>query len=161
MRVPTFLFIISLFAGCQSSDRSATPQASATVTSPSREYTAVDFRWLGDFPFDQNEGTAKDIPADRLALSGRRISVDGRMNRLGLEPDHVSTFLLTPETFNWHQPQLQACIFVHGSKPDASFELYQETVRVKGTLFVQLVSSADGPLYIFSMVADDVVPVPR
>ena len=51
--------------------------ATSYLRSPNRNYTLIDIRSLGNFPFDKETGTLNDIPARFRALDNQLVGIEG------------------------------------------------------------------------------------
>jgi hypothetical protein len=96
----------------------------------------VDLKALGNFPFDETNGTINDVPPVYRALDGKRVALDGFMYAGNGAGDEVSAFQFVYNIakccFNG-PPKVQERVFARSSKP---VPYYGQMVRCIGTLHV-------------------------
>ncbi|MFT3788066.1 MAG: hypothetical protein QM770_18155 [Tepidisphaeraceae bacterium] len=110
---------------------------------------------LGDFVFDQRNGTIEDVPRQFMALDGHRVNVIGEMWML--DTSGRSWNLTQISGRDQHRaPLVQQFVFCHAATPTPQSE---GRVKVSGVLRLHLVR-ADGRVeQLFSLEADKVEPV--
>jgi len=101
---------------------------------------AVDLKALGNFPFDDVDGTVNDIPAKWRELDGKKVALEGFMFSTDSASDDISAFQfvynITKCCFNG-PPKVQERVFAHTT--DARTVPYSSVmVRCIGTLHVHL-----------------------
>lgn len=105
---------------------------------------------LGHFDFDQQAGTAADVPERIRRLDGQRIALVGEM----WDPDpEMKTWKLT-KSYGEHQPPLvQRFVFCRSASP---VPFVDSDVRVTGVLHIGPVRQADGVAQLFRMDVESV-----
>lgn len=103
-------------------------------------YTTVELKPLGQFPFNEQSGLLTDIPKEYRALDGKRVELKGMMFQLQSAGPQVAQFQLV---YNIQKccfsgpPQVQERVFVH-MKLDKSVRVYDQLVSCVGKLHVRL-----------------------
>jgi len=100
------------------------------------DLSVVDLKALGNFPFDDVNGTVNDIPPVYRKLDGQRVALDGFMYAGNSAGDEVSAFQfvynITKCCFNG-PPRVQERVFAQSKAP---VPYYGQMVRCIGTLHV-------------------------
>ena len=99
----------------------------------------VDLKAMSNFPFDQANGTANDIPQQFRALDGKRIEVTGEIWSPNSAGDGIDRFDLVYSIakccFNG-PPQVQHFVKAHAKSDPLPY--YNGLVRVVGTLHINV-----------------------
>jgi hypothetical protein len=123
------------------------------------DYTYVDLKSLGQFPFNDQTGVLTDVPKDYRQLDGKRVELKGMMWTPASAGGAVSEFQLVYNIqkccFNG-PPQVQERVFVHFHK---RFNWYDQLVTVTGKLHVRLKKNDMGSIYsVYDLDLEDVQP---
>ena len=104
------------------------------------DYSAVDLKSLGNFPFDKTNGQATDIPERFRELDGKRVALEGFMYPLTSAGPSTArcqfVYNITKCCFSG-PPQVQERVFLQ-APGDTKLHMYdsQSLVRVYGKLHV-------------------------
>ena len=122
----------------------------------------VDLKSLGNFPFDDTNGTVNDIPTIWRKLDGKRVALEGFMFAPDSAGDNISSFQfvynITKCCFNG-PPRVQERIFAQMAGNQQAPYSSQE-VRCTGLLKVLLRKNEVGKIVIvYAMLVDQVEPI--
>jgi len=96
----------------------------------------VDLKALGNFPFDETNGTIKDVPPVYRDLDGKKVQLEGFMYAGNSASDELSAFQfvynISKCCFNG-PPKVQERVFARSNLP---VPFYGSMVRCTGTLHV-------------------------
>jgi hypothetical protein len=123
---------------------------------------SVDLKALGNFPFDDTDGTLNDIPPKWRELDGKRVALEGFMFSTDSASDDVSTFQfvynITKCCFNG-PPKVQERVFAHVAG-DKKVPYASQEVRCIGTLRVLINKNEAGKTdIVYAMLVDRVEPI--
>ena len=123
---------------------------------------AVDLKSLGNFPFDDTNGTVNDIPAKWRELDGKKVALEGFMFAPDSAGDNISSFQfvynITKCCFNG-PPRVQERVFAQMAGNQQAPYSSQE-VRCTGLLKVLLRKNEVGKIVIvYAMLVDQVEPI--
>jgi hypothetical protein len=126
------------------------------------DYTSVDLKAMGNFPFDDDGGTLTDVPAGFRELNGKRVALEGMMWSTGSAGDTVSSCQLV---YNIQKccfsgpPRVQERVFLFGDK-GRKFPFFGGMVRVLGKLQVRLKSFPGGKVIsVYDLTVESVTPL--
>jgi hypothetical protein len=122
----------------------------------------VDLKSLGNFPFDDTNGTVNDIPARWRELDRKKVALEGFMFSTDSAGDDVSTFQfvynITKCCFNG-PPKVQERVFAHIAH-DGKVPYSSEEVRCVGELRLMLHKNEVGKIdVVYAMLVDHVEPI--
>lgn len=124
------------------------------------DYTSVDLKAMGQFPFNEQTGMLTDVPKDYRALDGKRVELAGMMYTPNSAGANVPEFQLV---YNIQKccfsgpPQVQERVFVHFKK---KIPWFYDQVNVVGTLHVRLKRSEMGTVYsVYDLDLESIKPV--
>jgi len=117
-------------------------QVSGGVRSAGGGYTQVNLKALGNFEFDNSNGTINDVPAKWRELDGKKLVLEGEIYAPNEASDEIHRFELVYNIqkccFNG-PPKVQERVFC--IVPDGKTAQYVSgTARVKGTLHINVKS---------------------
>jgi hypothetical protein len=126
------------------------------------DYTAVELKPMGDFRFDDRNGTDADIPSKYRALDGKRAMLEGFMNPLHSAGDETREFEFV---YNVQiccfgaPPQVQERVYVHVPN-NGSVPVYLNTfLQVIGVLHVHVVKDAGEVQSVYTLDLEQMRPV--
>jgi len=122
---------------------------------------AVDLKSLGNFPFDDTNGTINDIPAKWRELDGKRVALEGFMYPDSAS-DNISRFQfvynITKCCFNG-PPRVQERVFAQIAG-DQQVPYFSQEVRCTGLLKVIMHKNEVGKIVVvYAMLVDKVEPI--
>lgn len=123
---------------------------------------AVDLKSLGNFPFDDSNGTKTDIPQRWRDLDGKRVALEGFMFAPDSAADDISRFQfvynITKCCFNG-PPKVQERIFAQIAG-NQQVPFYSQEVRCVGQLRVVTHKNEAGKIdVVYAMLVDRVEPI--
>jgi hypothetical protein len=124
-------------------------------------YLDVDLKTLSTFPFDQRFGTLQEVPKTFRDLDGKKVALVGEMyvtNNTGPRLEKFDLVYSIAKCCFTGEPQIQHFI---KSTPGKGQPLpyYDGTVRVKGTLRVNVVHDAGKVTGVYHLAVDSIEPV--
>jgi hypothetical protein len=126
------------------------------------DYTSVDLKSMGQFPFNEQTGLFTDVPKDYRSLDGKRVELKGMMWSLQSAGPRVSQFQLV---YNIQKccfsgpPQVQERVFVHFHH-DKPIQYYDQLVTITGVLHVRLKRDDQGVVRsVYDMDMESLTPV--
>lgn len=123
-------------------------------------YQPVDLKALGGFAFNDQAGIEQDIPDEFRKLNGKKVSLMGMMWAPASVGANVAEFQLVyhVDFSGFHVPQPQERVFVHWS--GRRIQWFDQLVRLRGTLHVQLLRNETGTVYSVYTLTDPIVDLP-
>jgi hypothetical protein len=125
------------------------------------DYTSVDLKSMGQFPFSEQNGLLTDVPKDYRSLDGKRVELKGKMFQLHAAGSHVLEFQLVYDIQKCcfsGPPQVQERVFVH-FKNDKPIQWYDQLVAVTGVLHVHLKRNDQGTIVsVYDMDMENLAP---
>jgi hypothetical protein len=126
------------------------------------DYTSVDLKSMGNFPFDEQNGLLTDVPKDFRALDGKRVELKGMMYAGQTAswdvPEFQFVYNIGKCCFNG-PPKVQERVFVHipnGGKARMS----NLQVQVIGKLHVRLQRNSEGTVVsLYDLELESLNPV--
>jgi hypothetical protein len=113
---------------------------------------------LGDFAFDQVNGTLNDVPEAFRKLDGKRVVLKGEMWQPWYLPGSaLNSFELTNvrDHHEWHAPKIQDFVQCHSL---GSVQYTDGVVSVTGILHVNVVSTGGKVTGVFGLDAERIDP---
>ncbi|HET6252406.1 MAG TPA: hypothetical protein VFE47_32265 [Tepidisphaeraceae bacterium] len=108
---------------------------------PGPAYRAVDLQSLGAFPFDQTQGSIKEIPADIRALDGKKVSLLGVMwSGQQVSPNLLKFQIVYNSPSSTHPLLVQERVF---ATADKSVPYLSDVAEIRGTLHVNVKHDPD------------------
>lgn len=103
------------------------------------EYQPIDVREIGQFAFDDTNGTELDVPVALRKLDGQKVVVTAEMfsDTSESKSDHFQLAWITGRTGFQGPPRVQQRIFAR-SLAGRKFPIYAGTVRVFGILHIKV-----------------------
>ncbi len=123
-------------------------------------YKLVDLKAMTTFDFDQQNGTAAQIPDRWRALDGEKVVLEGEMFTSRSATGTVDSFDLVYSIANCcygSEPQVQH--FVKSEAIGDPVKFYRVPVRAKGTLRVDVQKSEGRVASVFHLDVEDVEPL--
>ena len=126
-------------------------------------YLDVDLKAMGQFDFDRDGGTLKDVPPQYQALDGKRVVLEGEI----YDPTEAGAITSWQLVYSIQKccfggpPLVQERVFLQApsDKRMARYDL-STLVNVTGTLHVKLDRDSTGTVTsVYTMVPDSVTPV--
>jgi hypothetical protein len=124
------------------------------------QYTRVDLRMMGNFPFDETHGTLDDVPMRYRALDGQKVQLDGQMYSDISAAAAVDRFQLVYSIENCcfrGPPRVQERVFAHVPNADKA-PLYPNVVRVYGILHTRLTQADHRIVSVYDLDVERVEP---
>lgn len=124
------------------------------------DYLEVDLKAMSNFPFDQINGTAEDIPRQFRALDGKRVMVEGEIwapNSAGSELQNFELVYSIAKCCFSGPPQIQH--FVQSKPVKGKVPYYSGLVRVVGTLHVNVQKAGGQVSSVYQLQVESVDPV--
>lgn len=106
------------------------------------EYTTVDLKSLGYFPFNEVDGTLTDVPKEYAALDGKKMFLVGQMYVDASTAPYVDRFQLVYSIQNCcfnGPPKVQERVFVQVPPGGRKVPVFSGLAKVYGTLHVRIV----------------------
>lgn len=131
------------------------------ITAGPGGYLSVDLKAMSTFPFDQNYGKVEDVPAQYRALDGKKVILLGEMyvdNSTGPELKKFDLVYSIQKCCFSGPPQIQHFIKSKAAD-DSALPYYGGTVRVKGTLKVDVTSEAGKVTGVYHLAVESIDPV--
>jgi hypothetical protein len=130
----------------------------ALVWTPSApQYTPVSLKAMGNFLFDDRNGTEADVPPAYRALDGKKVVITG-LQFVFDGAMWTDEFQLIDHLPPHGPPGVQERVFAH-MRSGKTLQ-YDALVNVYGTLHICAVRQQDRVISLFSMTVDKVVPAP-
>jgi hypothetical protein len=104
------------------------------------QYTTVDLKSLGNFPFSEVDGTVADVPKQYAALDGKKLLLVGQMYVDTSTAPYVDRFQLVYSIQNCcfnGPPRVQERVFAHVPPGGRKVPVFGDLTRVYGTLHVR------------------------
>jgi len=124
-------------------------------------YLSVDLKSMSTFPFDQNYGKLEDVPAIYRNLDGKKVVLLGEMyvaDATGSELKKFDLVYSIQKCCFSGPPQVQH--FVKATPvDDKPLPYYGGTVRVKGTLKVDVTNEAGKVTSVYHVAVESIEPV--
>jgi len=123
----------------------------------------VNLKAMGNFPFEAQGGTVKDVPPKYRALDGKKVLLQGFMytpNSAGSDASSCQLVYNVQKCCFSGPPQVQERVFLH-PPADRKVSRYDQytLVNVIGTLSVKVERDSVGnTTSVYTMVPDDVTP---
>lgn len=127
-----------------------------------RPYRRISLQELGNFPFNELNGTEKDIPDEFRKLDGTRVVVEGMMWDLHRAGPGTMKFQLVYNVQQRPVPLVQNRVFVYATAGQPT-HWFDEQVFVRGVLHVHLRRDDQGSVREVYSLTDpliDVAPAP-
>ncbi len=122
------------------------------------KYDEVNLKAMGNFPFDQNNGTIDSVPARWRQLDGKRVMLEGFMWAGGSAAPRITDFQFVYSIsrccFNG-PPLVQERIFAH-TKGDTPVPYYGDMVKIVGTLHVNVQKEAGVVTTVYTMDVEQI-----
>jgi hypothetical protein len=113
----------------------------------------VDLKALGNFQFDQVEGTINDVPEQWRKLDGKKVALDGEMYVTNTSGDKLKDFQLVYNIqkccFNG-PPKVQERVFAYAPE-GKTVDYYPGLARVEGVLHVNPVKENGQVVSLYTM----------
>jgi hypothetical protein len=139
--VRLLIFVLAISAPFLWIIGSAVYQSMTGGISDHGSYKAVDLKALGNFPFNDAEGTPESIPAKYRALDGQRVALQGYMyapTTAGVKGRQFQFVYSVSKCCFGGTPQVQERVFAHTEKEVPIYN-DQTLADVVGTLHVRLI----------------------
>ncbi len=121
-------------------------------------YEEVNLKAMGNFPFDQRDGSVDSIPARWRQLDGKRVMLEGFMWAGRSAAPRINEFQfvysITKCCFNG-PPLVQERVFAR-TKDNASVAYFGDLVKITGTMHVKVEKDAGVVTAVYSMDVDKV-----
>jgi hypothetical protein len=122
-------------------------------------YDEVDLKAMGNFPFDEANGTIDSVPARWRQLDGKRVLFEGYMYASRSAAPQITEFQfvynITKCCFSG-PPRVQERVFVHTRNDELVPYYYGDLVKIVGTLHVKVEKDAGIVTTVYTMDVDQV-----
>jgi hypothetical protein len=125
-------------------------------------YSEVDLKSMGNFPFDGTNGTINDVPAKWRELDGKRILLQGEVwdpNEAGQYMTNFQLVYSIQKCCFGGPPKVQERVFVHIPQGMQVDNLSGSFAKITGTLHIKAEKDAGNVASLYTLVADKVEPM--
>jgi hypothetical protein len=126
------------------------------------DYTKVNLKAMGNFVFDQNDGTLDDVPQKYRELDGRKVLLEGEIwapNEAGATMSQFELVYSISKCCFGGPPKVQERVY---AKVPVNMEVPNLTwhyARVLGTLHVDVKKEAGQITSVYTMTVEDIRPL--
>lgn len=128
----------------------------------SGEYTTVDLKSLGYFPFNETTGTVTDVPRQYAALDGKKMFLVGQMYVDTSTAPYVDQFQLVYSIQNCcfnGPPKVQERVFAHVPPGGRRVPFFSGLAKIYGTLHVRVVKENGKVVSLYDLDVEKVEEV--
>ena len=127
------------------------------------EYAVVDLKAIGNFPFDQQDGTLENVPKAYRDLDGKKVKLRGYMwspKSAGERGTEFQFVYDVNECCFKGPPQVQERVYCYAPK-GRTFRIFSyQFAEITGTLHVRIVRDKEGAIYsVYDLDVENTEPV--